>query len=308
MAEPQPVRLAVACVAPADLHPEVDPLSGEVTVDERALALTASDAAAVEHVLRLSEALGLAPLVAAAGGEPVDGVLGELAGLGCRVLRVAWPAPGTPAGAAPEELVPDEAELARAVAAAVAAEGELAVACCGDRSSDRGTGAFPAFLADELGAAQALGLVELEADPAGRGLRGVRRLEGGRRERLAVPLPAVCSVEAAGTRLRRASLAGVLEASGRPVPVWRAPGPPRPRGVRVRGARPFVARARVVPAPAGTAHDRLVALTGALDTREPPTVAGPLEAAEAADLLLGYLERNGFALPGPADEEDGTRG
>jgi electron transfer flavoprotein beta subunit len=32
---------------------------------------------------------------------------------------------------------------------------------CGDRSADRGTGALPAFLAHELGAAQALGLVSL---------------------------------------------------------------------------------------------------------------------------------------------------
>ena len=46
-----------------------------------------------------------------------------------------------------------------------------------------------------------------------------RRLDGGWRERLRVPLPAVCSVEGAGIRLRRASLDGALSAAAAPVPV-----------------------------------------------------------------------------------------
>ena len=52
--------------------------------------------------------------------------------------------------------------------------------------------------------------------------------------------------------------------------------------------------ARVVPPPAGaTARERLLQLTGVLDTHEPPTVIGPVDAAEAADALLGFLRRTG---------------
>ncbi len=99
------------------------------------------------------------------------------------------------------ELVQDEHVLARALAAACGPPGRR-----GGRLrrpvTRPGTGALPAFLAHELAAAQALGLVTLTTD--GHRLAAERRLDGGWRERLTVPCPAVCSVEAAGVRLRRA--------------------------------------------------------------------------------------------------------
>jgi electron transfer flavoprotein beta subunit len=57
----------------------------------------------------------------------------------------------------------------------------------------------------------------------------------------------------------------------------------------------------VVPAPAAaTPRARVLALTGALRDREPPTVIGPLGAADAADALLGYLARHGYRAQRPA--------
>lgn len=298
MAEPRP--LAVACVAPVDLHVEVDPLTGRVRSDPRALALAPGDAAAVEQALRLAEAFGLRPLVLSAGGTALEPVLRELAGLGAAVLRVDWPGL---VGDALGELVADEAALAGALAEALEATGapvELVV--CADRSSSRGTGALPGFLAAELAAAQALGLVALEPVTGRRALLVERRLEGGRREQLEVPLPAVCSVEAAGVRLRRAGLSAALAAASAPVAVHR-PALRTHSTVRVRSSRPYRPRPRPLPAPTGTARERLLALTGALSEREPPTVLGPLAPAEAAGELLAYLDRNGFPLPPrPADE------
>jgi len=326
---------AVACVAVADLHPHLDPLSGEVRLDPRGLALSASDEAAVEHVLDLCTSGALLatgekgardepvrPLVVAAGSHHLDAPLSGLAGLGVELLRVPWPLPGgSSEGAAfprrvrtvgsdelatdelvtdellTDELATDEQELAGAVAGVLRAVGEVRLVLCGDRSAQRGTGAFPAFLAHELGMAQALGLVSLEAGPLGR-LRAERRLEAGRREVLEVPLPAVCSVEAAGVRLRRASLAGVLEASGRAVPTLTPARPARSARARIRvvGASPFVPRPKVAPPPVGTARQRLLGLTGALSEREPPTVLGPIGAEEAAGALLAYLARAGHRL------------
>ena len=290
-------RLAVACVAPVDLHAEVDGLTGRVHVDPRALALPAGDAAAVEHALRLAAAYGLRPLVVAAGGPDLDPVLRELGGVGADVLRVDWPVSAAERGGPVDELAADEAALAAALADALRGTGSVVeVVVCADRSAGRGTGALPAFLAGELGVAQALGLVALEAEPARQVLRAERRLEAGRRELLEVPLPAVCSVEAAGVRLRRASLAGALSAAGAPVAVHRPPAAGR-SAVRVRGSRPYVPRPRPVPAPTGSARERLLGLTGALSEREPPTVLGPLEPEAAAGALLAYLDRNGFPLP-----------
>ena len=301
MAEPATgAGLAVACVAPADLHVAVDPLTGRVEADQGTLALPAADAAAVEHVLRIAEVEGLRPLVLGAGGPGLEAVLREVVGLGAAVRRVDWPGGDVGPHGLLEELAADEAALARALADALTVEkAPVRLVVCADRSLVRGTGALPGFLAHELGAAQALGLVALSAAPGSGTVRAERRLAGGRREILEVPLPAVCSVEAAGVRLRRADLTGALVAAGAPVPVHRPGAAGRP-SMRVRGSRPFVPRPRVVPAPTGTARERLLALTGALSEREPPTVLGPLEPGEAAGILLSYLDRNGFAPVGPA--------
>jgi electron transfer flavoprotein beta subunit len=206
--------------------------------------------------------------------------------------------------------------LARLIAAAVTTFGPPALVLCGDRSADRGTGALPAFLAHELGACQALGLVRLELGddraphPAGSGrsVLAERRLDGGWRERLRVPLPAVCSVEAAGVTLRRASLAGALTAEATPVPVDRpvARSESDDRTVRVGPTRPFRPRTRVLPAPDGRdPRTRLLALTGALATHDPPTVIGPVGAAAAADAFIEFLIRHGYLGGTPASDGHG---
>jgi electron transfer flavoprotein beta subunit len=64
--------------------------------------------------------------------------------------------------------------------------------------------------------------------------------------------------------------------------------------VRVLGARPSRPRTHHVAAPPGSSRERLLALTGALLSHEPPTVVGPVSAAEAADALLEFLARNGY--------------
>ncbi len=198
--------------------------------------------------------------------------------------------------------------------AAIGPFGRPSVVMCGDRSADRGTGALPAFVAHELGAAQALGLVALDVDGAPGSHRAAlsaeRRLDGGWREQLRVPVPAVCSVEAAGVRLRRASLAGVLATEAMVVPVAGPSGVSGGDGdgrgqVQVGPTRAFAPRTRVLPAPAGDdPRLRLLALTGALVTHDPPTVIGPVGSGEAADQLIAFLVRHGY-LDGPP-EPDGS--
>lgn len=275
--------LVVALVRCTDLRAEVDPLSGAISRDARAAALSASDAAALEHALRLGDAWGARVLALSAGGAECDAGLREAAAVGAEVRRVAVQ------GSYLDELVTDEQTLARSLVAALGGERPDLVVCA-DRSADRGTGALPAFVAHELGVAQAPGLVSLELE--GSDLIAERRLDFGRRERLRVPLPAVCSVEAAGVRLRRAALPAALAAAASIVPVV-ASGVPASR-VRVLGSRPTRPRARHLPAPTGTARERLLALTGALLSHDPPTVVGPVDAPAAVDALLEFLVRNGY--------------
>jgi electron transfer flavoprotein beta subunit len=274
--------LVVALLRPVDLRTEVDPLTGVVTRDARVAALPPSDAAALEHALELGNAWGARVLALSAGGPECDDSLREAMARGASARRVQLQEPYV------DDLVRDEQHLARALVAAMGEQPDLVL--CGDRSADRGTGSLPAFLAHELGSVQAPGLVSLRLEDGS--LLGDRRLDHGRRERMRIPLPAVCSVEAAGVRLRRASLPAALAAAESPVEVVGASVPPsRVRVLRTGPARP---RPRQLPAPTGSARERLLALTGALLAHEPPTIVGPVEAPEAADALLDFLVRHGY--------------
>jgi electron transfer flavoprotein beta subunit len=325
-ADGAPRPLLVACLRHADRRPSVDPVTGRVDRDPRGAGPAPSEWAALELALQLAQAWGGEVLAVCAGPPDADRTLREAAAVGARVLRVVrTSAPHTSMLAGPpdpldpldsylDELAGDGSETAAALAAAIRTVGEPDLVICGDRSTDRGSGSVPAFLAAELGAAQALGLVRLGAEPvrgpgsvgssvgrAGaddRSLEGERRLDRGRRERLRIPVPAVVSVEAAGLRLRRAGMRATLAAARLSVPTVR-PDVPVPGGHR-GPSRPYRPRTHVVAAPQGaSSRDRLLALTGALVERTPPTVVRPADPAEAADVLLEYLRRNGYASPPP---------
>lgn len=295
--------MVAVCLAPTDLRPEVDPLTGAVRADPRRADLTASDAAALEYGLRAAEKWDGWVLAVAAGPAEIDPVLAGVLAVGAEVVRVEWGSPHrVPASVAgsldvhPGELAGDPEALARALADVIAGRGQLALVLCGDRSGGPGVGAVPALLADRLGIGSALGVVRLDLGGPGR-VDAERRLDGGWRERLRTDRPAVVSVEAAGVRLRRAGLAAALAAAlaaePTPIPVEH----PRPAsgaaGVRLGPLRPYRPRTRPVPPPEGDARHRLLNLTGALVSRQPPRIVGPVGAAEAADELLTYLGRNG---------------
>ena len=151
---------------------------------------------------------------------------------------------------------------------------------------------MPAFLADRLGAAQALGLVAVDPAEAGRVLV-TRRIGGGRSERLELVGRMVLSVEGSVAGLRRAPLTALLRTADAPVPV-------RPASTMTDDSVTVVARSalrprpRVLPGPVGASpRDRILALTGALVDRTPPrtVVASP---DEAADLILEQLRQWGY--------------
>ncbi|HET9091470.1 MAG TPA: mycofactocin-associated electron transfer flavoprotein beta subunit [Acidimicrobiales bacterium] len=261
--------VVAVCWKAVELRAGVDPVTGEVRPDPHSLGVSPADEAALEWALRTAEASGAAVRVVTAGGPEADGVLRRAAAAGAgELVRVALE-PGSPSG-----------EVARALAPHVAG---ARLVWCGDVSLDRGSGAVPAFLAAELGVAQALGLLEVEPEADGAGFTALRRLDGGRRERLRVGVPAVASCEGGTARLRRAALRRLLEARREPVRLEPAP-PPRRPAPRVVGRAPFRPRARVVPPPPGDrALDRVRALMGgeAPAGRARAVTLRPEEAAEA---------------------------
>jgi electron transfer flavoprotein beta subunit len=299
--------LIVACLRHSDHRPDVHPVTGQVGRDARGAAPDAAEWAALELALQVAEAWDGRVLAVCAGPPDADRTLREAASVGAEVLRVALPG-GHAGGGAHGELEPLEVyldelasagrEVASALAGAIRGVGDPALVLCGSRSVDRATGSVPAFLAAELGAAQALGLVRL--DFSGPELEGERRLDLGRRERLRIPRPAVVSIESTGLRLRRAGMRAALAAARAEIPVTRPDAALSP--VFRCTPQPYRPRSQVVPAPvSASARERLLALTGALVERTPPTLLHPASAGEAADALLAYLQRNGY-LDGELDE------
>lgn len=274
--------LIVAALRWSDRRAAVDPLTGEVRTDPRGSGAGAAELAALEHALRLRDALGGRCVAVTVGPPAAEEMLRDALAVGADdVVRIDGPDPA-------KAVTEDGSATARLLLAGLPEPPDIVV--CGAYSVDRGTGSTPAFLAHRLGAAQALGLVELNV--ADGRLHGLRRLDGGRRERVAFDAPAVCSVEAAGTVLRRASLPAVLAARRAPVPVVRT----GPLDVPAGTAKPYRPRPHPLPVPAGTQpHQRMLALTGALIARTPPKVVTPPTATEAAQVLLDYLREHGYA-------------
>jgi electron transfer flavoprotein beta subunit len=182
----------------------------------------------------------------------------------------------------------------RVVASALAAAADGAdIVIAGDYSIDRGTGAVPAFIAAELGYAQALGLVEVEVpgEQHPSAIRAVRRLDGGRREILDIPIPAVLSVEGAAATLRRASLGASLATADAEIVVLPHPSGAPPK-IDVRPPRP---RSRHVHVPSGNTLTRvrdLLHIGGAANHDETIQHDPPAAAARINEQLgsWGYID------------------
>jgi electron transfer flavoprotein beta subunit len=258
-------------------------LDREREADRRWSGVSAADEAALEVALQIADAAGGDVTVICLGPASADDVLRDAIATGVTsVLRID----------ASTEL--DSRVVAVAIAEH-AAGSDLVL--CGDYSLDRGTGSVPAFLADELSCAQALGLIEVETSTPGSGrldadpLRVVRRLDGGRREVLDVTLPAVLSVEGSVARLRRASLAASLAARNSTIGVARGPHGRLPEAE----IHPFRPRARVLAAPDGGSLDRvrqILDLGGGDVHAELLTLDPPAAATKILDQLRdwGYLD------------------
>jgi electron transfer flavoprotein beta subunit len=248
--------------------------------------ISPSDEAALEVALRLAEASRDDVTVVSVAPAAAERALREALAAGAgRAVRVE-----APCGLA-----------SPAVAAAIA---EVAVGArwvvCGDASADRGTGSVPAFLAAETGVAQALGLVAVELVEGAR-VRAVRRLDGGRREVLAVAPPAVLSVEGSVARLRRAALTAELESRHAVIEVVPGPRGPVEEAPTVSPYRP---RPRERPAPTGDPLGRIRALTATGSEPSVHTEVVTLDPAAAAARIIAALRGWGYLKAGSDEFQD----
>lgn len=269
------------------------------TPDRRFAGVSAADQAALEWGLRCRDARHAGEVVVITAGPPAaESVLRDALAAGAdRAVRIDLPfgAPSRTVAAAIAGAIagykPGEPTGERTRESTGESTGE-SIIWCGDYSFDRGTGSVPAYIAHELGCAQALGLVAIQigADSSS-GIDVLRRLDGGRRERLAVRGSAVLSVEGSTALLRRAPLRKLL--AKRPVEVIPVAATPLEHALE---ARPYRPRPRTFAPPVGaTALERVKALTAAGTASASHGEAVTLDPAAAADRILlalvdwGYL-------------------
>jgi len=271
------MQIAV-CMKWVDTRPDIDPITGKVEHDRRWFAASRADQSALEHALRLRDqaiesGVEAEVVVVCAGSVEAEQMLRDALSAGAARAYLVSVDPGC-----------DSSVVAAAVAPLLAGAD---LVLCGNWSLDRGTGSFPAFLAHELGAAQALGTTGVAMSTDGGGFEAIRRLDGGRRERVSVSAPGVVSVEA-GVELRRAGLAAVLAAANAEIEMVAAPSLPA-ASHRVVDSGPFRPRSHEIPPPPGDdARLRLMALSGSQGAAM-VSQAVHLDPEAAADKLLELL-------------------
>lgn len=243
--------------------------------DERFSGMSPADQAALEFALQQAQATGDEVVAITVGPEAAERVLRDAVACGARhAIRIDAPiaTSGHHVAAAISHRLPDASWV-----------------WCGDHSLDLGAGSVPAFIAGNLRAEQALGVIQVAL---GEGtVQATRRLDGGWREVLTVRAPAVVSVEGATTRLRRASLPAVRAAATAVIEVVH---PTTPMDHDEFVVRPYRPRARALPAPVGAGPlERLRVLTDAGAAAAARGEQVTLEPAAAAARIVQALREWG---------------
>lgn len=182
----------------------------------------------------------------------------------------------------------------RLLAAAIARD-PVDFVICGWRSSDSGSGAVPATIAERLGMPLVTNVVSIRGKDV---LEIDRRLDGGRRQVVRVQAPAVLTVEESLCKPRYPSIIARKRADRATVSVL-TPGElgvELPAStltlVRLQGPRPLSARLVAPPARMGARERLAYILAGGPDQRRASSrLDGAL--SEQVDQLLAFLSANG---------------
>jgi electron transfer flavoprotein beta subunit len=215
------------------------------------------DAYALEEALRLREKHGGEVVVCSAGPARVQQVLREALARGAdRALHVE-----------DDSIASADACVSAGALAAAMADEKFDLVLTGLQSDDQGHGQTGVVLAERLGIPHSTIIMEIQVQ--GSGVRVKRELEGGWFQWLAMPLPALLTIQSGINQLRYATLKGIMAAKKKEI--------------------------RKVPLPAGLhPSQQIVAL--ALPTRSKQTQMITGSPSEAARELVRRLREEARAL------------
>jgi electron transfer flavoprotein beta subunit len=188
--------------------------------------LNEPDAYALEEALRLKEKHGGEVIVCSAGPARVTQVIREALARGAdRAVHVESDALATA----------DANAVAEALAGAIGVE-QVDLVLTGLQSDDQGFGQVGVVLAEKLGMPHATIIMEVQkTDPStgsGPGLRVKRELEGGWFQWVALPMPALLTIQSGINQLRYATLKGIMAAKKKEIKKVAAP-PAAPAAQRI---------------------------------------------------------------------------
>ena len=215
------------------------------------------DAYALEEGLRLREAHGGEVVVCSAGPGRVQQVIREALARGAdRAIHVEDDALGAA----------DAATIAEALAAAMTEE-TFDLVLTGLQSDDQGHAQMGVILAERLGIPHSTIIMEVRIEDSQ--LRVKRELEGGWFQWIAMPLPALLTIQSGINQLRYATLKGIMAAKKKEI--------------------------RKAPMPAGLkASQQIVALAVPTKQKQTQMIAG--SASEAAKELVRRLREEARVL------------
>ncbi|HKB09644.1 MAG TPA: electron transfer flavoprotein subunit beta/FixA family protein [Vicinamibacterales bacterium] len=177
------------------------------------------DAYALEEALRLKEKHGGEVVVCSAGPARVAQVIREALARGAdRAIHVE-----------DDRLASADAFETSAALAAAMKDEQFDLVLTGLQSDDQGFAQVGVIMAEKLGVPHATIIMEVGITDAGKGLRVKRELEGGWFQWVAMPLPAVLTIQSGINQLRYATLKGIMAAKKKEIRKAGAPAGSAPK-------------------------------------------------------------------------------
>jgi len=207
------IAVCIKQVPTREWQPRLNDAKTWIREQDAAFEMNEPDAYALEEALRLREKHSGEVVVCAAGPTRIQQVLREALARGAdRAVHVEDDALGSA----------DAAVTAEALGAAMADE-KFDLVLTGLQSDDQGHAQTGVILAERLGIPHSTIVMEVQIN--GRDLRVKRELEGGWFQWIAMPLPALLTIQSGINQLRYATLKGIMAAKKKEIrKVAMAPG------------------------------------------------------------------------------------
>jgi electron transfer flavoprotein beta subunit len=194
------IAVCIKQVPTRDWQPKLNDAKTWIREQNAEFEMNEPDAYALEEGLRLKEKHGGEVIVCSAGPSRVAQVIREALARGAdRAIHVEEDAPGAA----------DAVVVADALAGALKDEA-VDLILTGLQSDDQGFAQTGVIMAERLGLSHAT--IVMEVQVSGSELRVKRELEGGWFQWVAMPLPAVLTIQSGINQLRYATLKGIMAA------------------------------------------------------------------------------------------------